>query len=402
MQGGKPSHGVLLTGASGYLGGLIAASLLTDEAVTLVLPVRRAHDLESVIAPIRAEIEIQGGQFQPEYLDRIHLVNLPPFESLNELDTVVRQHQVSEIIHCAGCVDYFDRPMLEAVNVGLTGQLLERAREWAVERFIYISTAFSSGYVDGVIEERQHGDPTKDPTDYTRTKREAERLVASSGLPYQIIRPSIVIGDSRDGHYSGKQYGLYQLWSGIERLLCRTWHPEIHAFAPRQRVSFLHQDAFQQGFLAAYRMLPDNSILNLVSDYNELPELRQLWDMWLADCMRPRAAYYYEKFADIPLREINTRQRAFLALASVNLEIASHPWKFETTNLDWLRQRGLQIPCVTLASVATCQRRFIEESARIQGFLAENRAQFASHIEIIDVLAEASFKESLQTDMISV
>jgi len=48
-----------------------------------------------------------------------------------------------------------------------------------------------------------HAGDGEDPTEYTRTKRNAEELVATSGVPYLILRPSIVIGDSRDGRYFG-------------------------------------------------------------------------------------------------------------------------------------------------------------------------------------------------------
>ena len=372
---------IMVTGATGYLGGLIVATLLLNEDAKLVLPVREGNDLETLLQPVRAEIEVQGGYFDPAFVERLHVVPLPVIESLHELDESVKEFGVDEIIHCAGCLDYFDRSTLQTVNVELTKNLLDQARRWGIRRFVYLSTAFSSGYIDSIVPEQLHPDPKQDPTEYTRTKRAAEELVANSGLPYLILRPSIVIGDSRDGHYSGKQYGLYQLWSGMERLLCRTWSHDIHALAPEQPVSLIHQDAFQNIFMAAIRMLPDNSILNLVSDHHELPRLRDLWHLWITECLRPRFVYYYLKMSDIPMREINTRQRALLGLASVNLEIASHPWRFETTNLRKLQDMGLEFQHTTLDTIIVCQRRFVEESATIQDFLVQNSQELAGNIQ---------------------
>lgn len=391
MRTSSGSRNVLLTGGTGYLGSLIAATLLTNEDVEIVLPVRPGYDVDGLTRPIRAEIEVRGGSFDPSHLARLHPVILPPFDALSGLDDAAREFGVREVIHCAGCLDYFDREALESVNVGFTRTLLEQSRRWGVERFTYISTAFSSGYLDSQVSERLHPEPSSDPTDYTRTKREAEWLVADSGLPYLILRPSIVIGDSRDGHYSGKQYGLYQLWTGMERLLCRDWNQDIHAFAPRQSLSLIHQDAFQAAFLAAYRMLPDGSILNLVSEHASLPDLRQLWRMWLEECLRPRFVYYYQKMSDIPVREINTRQRALLGLASVNLEIASHPWRFETTNLAWLRQHGLEFAETTLETVAVCQRRFAEESSAIRDYLEKHVELLAGEIEFYEAGAAEAY-----------
>jgi nucleoside-diphosphate-sugar epimerase len=385
MSKSSGARSVLLTGATGYLGSLIAASLLVHEDVDLVLPVRAGNDIESILRPVRAEIEVSGESFDAAFLNRLHLVQLPPFDSFHELDEAIREFGVNEIIHCAGCLDYFDRSTLEMVNVNFTRRLLERACSWNIRRFIYISTAFSSGYLDSIVPEHLHDEPESDPTDYTRTKRQAEQLVVASGLPYLILRPSIVIGDSRDGHYSGKQYGLYQLWSGMERLLCRTWSSDVHALAPEQPLSLIHQDAFQKIFLAAFRMLPNNSILNVVSDHDGLPDLRALWKLWITTCLRPRYVYYYLKMSDIPMRTINTRQRALLGLASVNLEIASHPWRFETTNLRRLQQMGLEYPETTLETIALCQRRFIEESVTIRDFLDQNSECMSDNIQFFQV-----------------
>lgn len=391
MRPNGAAYGVLVTGASGYLGSLIVATLLVNEDVQLVLPVRHGNDFESLLAPIEAEIEIQGRDFDPAYRERVHVVDLPPLESLDRLAAAVREFDVKEIIHSAGCLDYFDRSALEAVNVNFTRLLLEQARRWEIERFIYISTAFSSGYIDTAVPEQLHNEPSRDPTEYTRTKRQAEWLVARSGLAYLILRPSIVIGDSRDGHYSGKQYGLYQLWSGMERLLCKSWSPDIHALAPMQPISLVHQDAFQNAFLAAFRILPDGAILNMVSEHEEQPDLRSLWQLWIKSCLRPQVVFYYSKMSDIPLREINTKQRALLGLASVNLEIASHPWRFDTTNLNRLRQKGLEFPETTLDSVAICQSRFVEESATIQQFIAQSSHEMKHDFEFFEMpMSEAA------------
>jgi len=378
-------RGVLLTGGSGYVGGLIAATLLIHEDVTIVAPVRKGIDRKRFLEPLRAEVRLAGSELTEEMDARIRLVDLPDSDHLGELDAIVAEMGVQEIVHCAGCLDYFNAGALEAVNVELTRRMVEHAQRWNVSRFVYISTAFSSGYLFRPIAEALHDAPGVDPTAYTRTKREAEEIVAGSGLPHLILRPAIIIGDSNDGHYSGKQYGLYQLWAGMERLLCREWHPEMHALAPRQAVQLVHQDAFQSVFLSAYRLLPSGSIVNIVSNPETLPDLRALWDLWLDSCLRPRATFYYDRMADIPLREINGKQRALLALASVNLQIASHPWRFDTTTMNWLRAQGMTFRDATRDSVALCQSVFVAESKLIQEFLAACSSSFADETTQIDV-----------------
>lgn len=380
--------GILLTGASGYVGGLIASALLaSDDEVRIVAPVRKLDSIERFFAPIEAEVRLAGRRFDEGMRSRVHVVELPPLDRLADLDPLVREWGVDEVVHSAGCLDYFNAGALEAVNIGYTTAIVEHAARWNISRFIYISTAFSSGYVGERIPERLHQEPGKDPTDYTRTKRDAESIVASSGLPFLILRPAIIIGDSRDGHYSGKQYGLYQLWNGIERLLTREWHPEMHVLAPRQPVQLVHQDALQSAFLAARRALPAGSIVNVVSNESTLPGLRELWHLWMERCLRPRDLFYYERMADIPIREINGKQRALLALASVNLQIASHPWRFETTQMDRLRALGMPFADATLETVSICQDLFVRSSKTIQEFFAAHAGDFASRINEVDIPA---------------
>lgn len=103
--------------------------------------------------------------------------------------------------------------------------------------------------------------------------------------------------------------------------------------------------------------------------------MRQLWDLWIRSCARPERVVYYDRPDELPMREIDTRQRAFLSLAWTNLEVASSHWDFATANLQRLRQQGLDFRDVTLDSLENCQRRFIEESETIQAFLQRYERQ---------------------------
>lgn len=372
-------RGVLLTGASGYVGGLIAAALLIGRPdVRILAPVRRRHELDTLYRMLGNELLASGAVAPESLLERIAFVPLPSAGSLAELKPQLGALGADcEVIHCAACLDYFDKPALQAVNVGMTEELLALAADSAVRRFTYISTAFSSGYVPHRIAETPHGEPDSDPTDYTITKRLAERRVAGSGLPYLILRPSIVIGHSVDGRYSGNRYGLYQLWSGIERLLCREWHETIHAFAPAERINLVHQDALQNAFLSAWQRLPDDSILNIVAAEEQAPTVRDLWTLWFEACNRPQRTIFYDRMADVPTREIPPPQRALLALASVNLEIIGHPWRFDRAGLDSLVAQGLAFPEADLDSIERCQRRLMDNSPAIQKFLAKHRRELA-------------------------
>ena len=97
------------------------------------------------------------------------------------------------------------------VNTRATETLLNKVQLHCpkLQQFIYVSTAF----VDTVSHLK-----SKDPFDrsnfnnsYEYSKSHAEEIVRTSGIPYSIIRPSIIIGRRSDGYISSYS-GIYQMF----------------------------------------------------------------------------------------------------------------------------------------------------------------------------------------------
>jgi nucleoside-diphosphate-sugar epimerase len=365
----------VLFGATGYLGTLAAATLLAEERCRLILPVRGRRSREQVLRPILAECEASGRRIETADLDRLEVTDLPETALIPQLAGRFRDLGVDRIVHCAGSVEYFHRARLVAANVELTDAIARLAVGLDLERLYYLSTAFSCGYRSDRVPERLHPAPESDPTDYTWSKREAESILARSGVPFVIIRPSVVVGDSRDGRYSGKRYGVYQLWQAAERLMGVQYPPVIYAVAPpKNRLHLLHQDAFQAGFLACYRHVPARRFVHLVSREETLPTLRDLYHLWLGRCAPECVVRYYNALEEVPMDELDRQQQLWLEFTGVNLQIASHPWSFETRNMDDLASRGLEIAHATLQTLAVCQERFISGSPRLQELVRDSRA----------------------------
>jgi nucleoside-diphosphate-sugar epimerase len=357
------AHTILITGATGYLGSLVAAALAADRSARLVLLIRGKHDPGAVVAHIRAEAARTGRPQDRHEADRITVIRMPGAFRAADIVEAVRRFPISEVIHCAGCLSYWNVANLNAGNVLLTAELLAAAARLHVRRFIYLSSAFCSGYLDGPVSETLHTSPGVDPCPYTASKRDAERLVAESGLPYVMIRPSIVIGDSRNGRYPGKLSGLYQLlWAARRYLLGRP--SVIHAVAPDVPLQLVHQDAFQAGFLAAYKQLPDNSIMHLVSREETLPTVRQTWGAFVARYLPECDTRYYDDPSEVATKQCHGNVRQFLTAVQTNAEISSHRWRFESTALDRLRLSGLAFRDASLPTVTMCQDWFMSTPQR--------------------------------------
>ncbi len=74
-----------------------------------------------------------------------------------------------------------------------------------------------------------------------------------------------------------------------------------------------------------------------------------------------------------------------LEFTAVNSEISAHAWRFDNTALRMLRALGLQFADATLATVLTCQNRFVADSPRIQAYLTKNAELFAAHPDTNEV-----------------
>ncbi len=109
---------------------------------------------------------------------------------------------VTLIVHGAASVS-FDLPLAEAraINVEGTRRVLELAsRAPRLEHLAHISTAYVAGTHAGAFAERDFDLGQEFRNSYEQSKFEAERLVrAQPGIPFSILRPSIVVGDRRSG-----------------------------------------------------------------------------------------------------------------------------------------------------------------------------------------------------------
>ena len=109
-----------------------------------------------------------------------------------------------DIIHHCVAATYLgvDRETAERTNVGTAREILEIA-ELAknLQRLVFWSSALVAGRRRGVVseDELEPGGPFRNPVE--RTRMRAERMVreVAGSVPTTILRPSLVVGDSKTG-----------------------------------------------------------------------------------------------------------------------------------------------------------------------------------------------------------
>ena len=222
--GGRPSgaegageereSGVLLTGATGFVGMELLARYLerTDRRVYALV---RGADDHAVAARVARTLRSLFGANHP-YGDRVIPVRgdlTRPGIDIEESDVLAGR--VSEIVHGAASVSF--ELGLEAsrkINVEGTRRVLEFAERCqargGLRRLSYVSTAYVAGEHAGRFGEEELDVGQGFRNTYERSKFEAEQLLCGwrARLPVTVLRPSIIVGE-RDSGWTASFNVLY-------------------------------------------------------------------------------------------------------------------------------------------------------------------------------------------------
>lgn len=187
---------ILITGATGFVGMSLVARLLERDGPDLVLPVR-ARDVREAEGR-RAELLARLYDEPPAAVERLRVV---PSDLLAPRIGLLALPGVRTVVHCAASVSFTQSlPDARHVNVGGTANVLDLCRTLPdFEHLVHVSTAYVAGRATGEFGEDDHDVGQAFRNTYEQSKWEAEQLVARSGLPACIVRPSIVVGESTSG-----------------------------------------------------------------------------------------------------------------------------------------------------------------------------------------------------------
>ncbi len=218
---------VLITGATGFLGGATAARLLEQQlaGTQLLFLVRATTPAEGLQ---RMQVSLARFEVAQQLLDTLDarnilcgdLANVAAFADDSRLD------EVTEVINCAAIASFSNHPGIWPINVVGTFAFATRmAAVKGLKRFVHVGTAMACGpnMQSPVSESWDLPADDEHLVPYTASKAEIERKlrIELPTLPLVVARPSIVVGHSKYGCApSASIFWVFRMAHALEKFTC--------------------------------------------------------------------------------------------------------------------------------------------------------------------------------------
>lgn len=339
----KPSK-IFLTGATGYLGSFILGSILSRFPHATIIVLVRTHDVGSGLERIRSSLRrnpLHDSKWIASSLSRVRIVCGNQFEKrlgLSAAQWDVLCDEIDVIIHNGALVHWlYPYEKLRSPNTLSTLDMIDMACSKRVKSMLFVSSTAvfdTSEYLAASSAAPIREDDSLErgslhlKTGYARSKWVSEKLVLSArskGLPFMIIRPGYILGDSASGVINTDDF-LWRLAVGCVELGHYPKLPyHINAY-PVDHVAELITSIISYGDgidLGVYNVWNEEdfsfeSIFDALCDYYDLQELE--YNTWK------------EKFEDIVANDEKNKLYPFLQLIFTDLPTSIQSPRLDTSN----------------------------------------------------------------------
>lgn len=156
---------ILVTGGTGFLGKRLVQKLLDEGHEVAVFSRHVQEDLPDTVTVYAGDVRNKTG------LKKAFL-------------------KIDAVYHLAVCLNESDPDMWD-INVEGTKNVVELCKANKVKQLVYMS---SSGVLGETKTASKEKSPYNPKTLYEKSKMEAEKIIKGSGVPYTIVRTTIIIG----------------------------------------------------------------------------------------------------------------------------------------------------------------------------------------------------------------
>lgn len=222
----SPTPNLFITGATGFIGGALAARLVRtpawDHAVFLV----RAPHKEDGLARLAHNLRLHGAS--DDDIDRLHPHQIICGDLMHVADWIddPRLAHIEAVVNSAAVASFGKHPSIFPTNLdGVLAMAHGLNRRTQLKRFMQISTGMACG-VEAPMPVHENHQPSADAPhylDYTQSKYLAEQRLKAElpHLPLVVVRPTIVVGHTQLGCMaSGSIYWVFRLARALRAFPC--------------------------------------------------------------------------------------------------------------------------------------------------------------------------------------
>ena len=217
---------LLITGATGFLGGAVLEKILHNKLPMNLLLLVRAENSDAGLERIKSNM--RKFNLSDEALSVLSAAQILTGD-LGEPESFIndpRLDSVTHVVNCAAVASFGNNPLVWKVNVEGTLSFARRMSQVAgLERFLHVGTAMScTPEPDSLVaESAEFRENAEHLVAYTQSKSTIEQLMRKTcpQLPLVIARPSIVVGHTRHGCTpSTSIFWVFSMGLMLQKFMC--------------------------------------------------------------------------------------------------------------------------------------------------------------------------------------